>query len=279
MLSLFSPAHCGTIARSKNTTQGGAGMKFVILFIFGIVVAAAVGAGAVHFLRSPADEPDYTGMIAENRAKIAAVASAADKSLHDLNDNLVSLQEDLDVLNARIEGVEKEVKEMRKARAQQVPGSPGESEPVEAPPSEVEELVKKVLKETEEERQKERQAQRAERMAGMQKMMQDWVTNHVNEFAKKKNWNIAKQEAVNQTIDESMKKMGELFRGFQGGGPPSSETMEKLREIMEETEAKLKEVMTEEEWKEFQESMPGPGMFGPGGMRRGGPGQGQPEGR
>jgi hypothetical protein len=37
--------------------------------------------------------------------------------------------------------------------------------------------------------------------------------------------------------------------------------------------------MTEEEWKEFQESMPGPGMFGPGRMRRGGSGQSQPEGR
>ena len=197
-------------------------MKFVILFIFGIIVAAAVGAGAVHFLQPVAQKEDYKARIEANETAVAGLKSALEKSRNDTATATDSLNENILVLSGRIEDLEKKLEEMPKATAEQAPTEkPAEGE--DAPP-EIKELVEKVVKEREEERQKERQEQRAERMAGMQKMMQDWVTNHVDEFAKKKNWNIAKQEAVNQTIDESMKKIGELFKGFQGGGPPSPET-------------------------------------------------------
>jgi len=252
-------------------------MKFVILFIFGVIVAAAVGAGAVYVIQPTAQKEDYKSRIEANEAAVAGLKSTIEKSNSDRVAATESLNENILALSGRIEELEKKLEEISKAPtlrpvSEKIPAD-------EEAPAEIEELVEKVVKEREEERQKERQAQMAERMAGMQKMMQDWVTNHVNEFAKKKNWNIAKQQEVSSIIDESMKKAGELFRRFRGGGPPSPETFEKMREIMEETEAKLKEVMTEEEWKEFQESMPGPGMFGPGRMRPRGSDQNQPEGR
>ncbi len=253
-------------------------MKFAVLFIIGVIVAAAVGAGAVCLLQPTAQEGDHKSRIEANETAIASLKSAVEKSKSDSAAAMDSLNESILALSGRIEALEKKLGEMPKAAPGQA--APGEKAAVvDAAPAGIEDIVEKVVKEREEERQKERREQMSEHMAGMQKMAQDMINARLNEFAKKKNWNIAKQETVNHIIEDSLKKVAELFQGFQGGGQPSRETMEKMRQMMEETEAKLKEVMTEEEWKEFQQSMPGPGMFGPGGTPPGGPGQGQPGGR
>jgi len=246
-------------------------MKSAILFIFGVIIAAGIGAGAVYILKPVSDNIDYAGKIAANESALADMRNVIEKNNSDMASKLDSINETTLALSARLENVERQVKEAQKrgSRVSEMPSMP-ETDSADAPPSDVEELVKKVIEERDKERQKERDEQRAERMAGMQKMMGDMVTNQINEFAKKKNWNISKQQEVSGIIDGSMKKIGELFKGFRMDGPPSGNTFEKMREIMEETEAKLKEVMTEEEWKEFQESMPGPGMFGPGMRPRGG---------
>ena len=250
-------------------------MKFAILFIFGVAIAAAVGAGAVHLLRPVSDEDVNEKKIEALDAEIGEIRAGVEKSKRDMAEKIGSLDADVAVLSERLEALGNQFAELKKAGVKQA-AVPEKGTGAEAAPAGIEELVDKIVKEREEERQKERQEQRAGRMAGMQQMMQGMINTRLNEFAKKKNWNITKQEEVKGIIDSSMKKAGELFRELQGGGPPSPETFEKIREIMEETEVKLKEVMTEEEWKEFQESMPGPGMFGPGGMRRGGQGGEQP---
>jgi small-conductance mechanosensitive channel len=253
-------------------------MKFAVLFVIGVVVAAAVGTGAVYIMQPTAQKEDYRARVEANETAIAGLRSAVEKSNNDTVAAIGSLNESMLLLSGRIKELRKKLDELAEAPAGRA--APGQKAAGgEAAPSEIEDLVEKVVKEREEVQQKERQEQMSERMEGMQKMAQDMMNARLNDFAKKKNWNIAKQEAVNQIIEDSMKKVGELFRGFRADGPPSQETMEQMRQVMEETEAKLKEVMTEEEWKEFQETMPGPGMFGPGRMPPGGPGQNPPEGR
>jgi hypothetical protein len=262
----------------ENHISEGSWMKFAILFIFGVIVAAAVGAGVVHMLQPVAEEVDYNEKIAANESSIAGIRSAIEKSNNDMAVKMDSLSGDMLALSERIEGLEKELRVLEKTRVAQA-GAPEKGMGAEAVPTEIEALVDKIVKEKQEERQKERQEQRTEHMAGMQNMIQGMINTRLNEFAKEKNWNIAKQEEVKRIIDSSMKKMTELFKEFRMDGPPSPETIEKIQEIMQETEAKLKEVMTEEEWKEFQESMPRPGMFGPGRMRPRGQDQGGEQGR
>ncbi len=244
-------------------------------FVVGMFVAAVVGVIAAfvvqaygpqlvgaHKSETP-DTGDVVGAVMDG--KLGSLEGSLNERIDGLGASIETLSAQVSQLQQKVDTLGESVGALAKGAGPLLARGEGERP--------VDEGLKNALNEALEERDR----QRAQRMTGMQQMMQGMINTRLNEFAKEKNWNIAKQEEVKGIIDGSMKKMTELFEEFRDG-PPSPETFEKIQKIMQETEEKLKEVMTEEEWKEFQESMPGPGMFGP--ARREQPPQEQlPQGR
>jgi uncharacterized membrane protein len=214
----------------------------------------------------------------------AALAAVVTEQITELEDGLGKrideVSESVGLLTAKVESFDRSLQGLKQKIAA-APGSgaapvSGGQERLAVAPQPIDEaVVKRVLDERDKQEREQTEQRRAERQQQFSEMMQ----TRIDTYAKEKGWDVTKTEAVKNIVNESSKKMTELF---QGGGRGSPEARQSMNTLMEETRKKLAEILTEEELNDLTRV-----MMPFGGQRRAPAGEGQqpavpapaPEGR
>lgn len=247
--------------------------------VIGMILAAMVGAGSSYGIAAlmPQKAPQTPKQYSDDAA-LATVTQQITELENGLGKRIDEVSESVGLLTAKVESFDRSLQGLKQkiaaapsSGAAPVSGAQ-EGQPV-APQQIDETVVRRVLDERDKQEREQAEQRRAERQQQFSEMMQ----SHIDAYAKEKGWDVTKTEAVKNILNESSKKMSELFRE---GGRRSPETGQNMNTLMEETRKKLAEILTEDEMNEFMRV-----MMPFGGPRRTPGGQGQqpggqaPEGR
>jgi hypothetical protein len=214
--------------------------------VIGMILAAMVGAGSSYGIGAlmPQKAPQTARQYSDDAA-LTAVTQQITELGNGLDKRIDEVSESVGLLTARVESFDRNLQSLKQkiAAAPSSGAAPvsGAQEALAVAPQPIDEaVVRRVLEEKDRQEREQAEQRRVER----QQQFSEMVQSRIDTYAKEKGWDVTKTEAVKNILNESSKKMSELFRE---GGRRSPETGQNMNTLMEETRKKLAEILTEEE--------------------------------
>lgn len=240
--------------------------------VIGMILAAMVGAGSSYGIAAlmPQKAPETARQYSDDVA-LAAVTEQITELEDGLGKRIDEVSESVGLLTAKVESFDRSLQSLKqKVVTAPASGAAPVSGGQEGQPVVAQRVDEAVVRQVLDERDKQEREQAEQRRVERQQQFAETVQSRIDDYAKEKGWDVTKTEAVKNILNESSKKMSELFTG---GGGRSPETRQNMNALMEETQKKLAEILTEDELNDLRRV-----MMPFGGQRRAPGSQGQQPG-
>jgi len=252
------------------------------VLILSIIIAAVIGIGAAFAMQTMLPETTEKSVASDSPAQfVDPLRNELAQIEHRISGRIDELGIAFETMNVRISELQKEVRSMSVPAVAIAPdGTPA------APVGQMDSVINRVLDDRAKRDEDERQAEREQRANEMREHMKTRMTERLDSHAQEKNWAPQTTTQVKQILNGAMEKMNELGIGMMGGrggrrgGGFNRESMDQMRQIIDDTRTQLLGVVSEEEVSDLLRSA---GLGFGGGGRTGGrdnrqPGGGQPGG-